>query len=37
LGLSLCREIVTAHGGTLRLKVEDDSWVTLECTLPCGN
>ena len=36
LGLSLCREIVTAHGGTLTLNVENDSWVTLECTLPCG-
>ena len=37
LGLSLCREIVTAHGGTLTLNVEDDNWVTFECTLPCGN
>jgi signal transduction histidine kinase len=37
LGLSLCREIVTAHGGTLTLNVENDSWVTLECTLPCGH
>ena len=37
LGLSLCREIVTAHGGTLKMHVEDDSWVTFECTLPRGD
>ena len=37
LGLSLCREIVTAHGGTLKMHVEDDSWVIFECTLPCGD
>jgi signal transduction histidine kinase len=37
LGLSLCREIVTAHGGTLILNVESDNWVTFECTFPCGN
>ena len=37
LGLSLCREIVTAHGGALKMHVEDESWVTFECTLPCGD
>ena len=34
LGLSLCREIITAHGGTIRLSVPQDGWVSLECTLP---
>ena len=33
LGLSLCREIVVAHGGRIRL-VTDDEWVTFECALP---
>jgi signal transduction histidine kinase len=37
LGLSLCREIVSAHGGTLKMHVEEESWVTFECTLPCGD
>lgn len=34
LGLSLCREIITAHGGTIRLSVPRDGWVSFECTLP---
>jgi two-component system heavy metal sensor histidine kinase CusS len=34
LGLSLCREIITAHGGTISLSVPQDGWVSLECALP---
>jgi signal transduction histidine kinase len=34
LGLSLCREIITAHGGTIHLSVPQDGWVSFECTLP---
>ncbi len=34
LGLSLCREIVAAHGGRIRLLTERAHWVTFECTLP---
>jgi two-component system heavy metal sensor histidine kinase CusS len=33
LGLSLCREIITAHGGTIHLSVPQDGWVSFECTL----
>jgi len=34
LGLSLCREIVTAHGGDIKLSVPAQGWVSFECTLP---
>jgi signal transduction histidine kinase len=34
LGLSLCREIVMAHGGRIRLLKDGDQWVTFECALP---
>ena len=34
LGLSLCREIITAHGGTINLSFPQDGWVSFECTLP---
>ena len=34
LGLSLCREIVAAHGGRIRLLTEREHWVTFECILP---
>lgn len=34
LGLSLCREIITAHGGTIRLSFPQNGWVSFECTLP---
>ena len=37
LGLSLCREIVVAHGGRIRLLIENDHGVTFECTLPLGD
>jgi len=34
LGLSLCREIISAHSGTIRLSFPQDGWVSFECTLP---
>jgi signal transduction histidine kinase len=34
LGLSLCREIVAAHGGRIRLLTERAHWVTFEFILP---
>lgn len=37
LGLSLCREIVAAHGGRIRLQREGPQWVMFECVLPLGD
>jgi signal transduction histidine kinase len=36
LGLFLCRRIVTAHGGDIRLLATDGAMTTLEITLPIG-
>jgi two-component system sensor histidine kinase VicK len=36
LGLSLCREIVKAHGGTIHLLKASDQSVGFEITLPLG-
>jgi hypothetical protein len=36
LGLSLCHEIVKAHGGTIRLSKADHQSVGFEITLPLG-
>jgi signal transduction histidine kinase len=29
LGLSLCREIVLAHGGQIEIKTEPEQWVKI--------
>lgn len=34
LGLSLCREVISAHGGSIRLVRSDGGWTELEVTLP---
>jgi two-component system heavy metal sensor histidine kinase CusS len=36
LGLSLCREIVKAHGGTIHLRKGNDQWVGFEVSIPLG-
>jgi signal transduction histidine kinase len=36
LGLYLCRRIITAHGGDIRLHDGDGAMTTLEITLPTG-
>jgi two-component system heavy metal sensor histidine kinase CusS len=37
LGLSLSREIVTAHGASIRLSLPKDGLVSFACTLPTGS
>ncbi len=37
LGLSLCRELVTRHGGSIKAKSSPDSGTTIEIELPDGN
>ncbi|HEY5958735.1 MAG TPA: ATP-binding protein, partial [Polyangiaceae bacterium] len=34
LGLALCREIVEAHGGSIRLENREDGGLAVTCTLP---
>ncbi len=37
LGLSICREIVRAHGGEIRLVPAAYGWTTFEVSLPCAS
>lgn len=37
LGLSICREIVRAHGGKIRLLPAAHGWTTFEVSLPCSS
>jgi signal transduction histidine kinase len=36
LGLSLCKEIVKAHGGEIGIRTHADNRVTIAITLPLG-
>lgn len=37
LGLSLCRELITRHGGAIRAKSSPQQGTTIEIELPCEN
>jgi signal transduction histidine kinase len=37
LGLSLCRELITRHGGVIKAKSSTRQGTTIEIELPCEN